>query len=133
MDNRQDSFGTHDPYLYSQLMEMFSRKSAECSVALQLFDSMPERGVKPDLVVFNAAINAAGEQPSRMCMMHKLVLSVLQQTLFVMAALVVKKSVLTINCPYPEESLQSECSDWFTMALSLHQECPYIEHPYKES
>ena len=61
MDKNQGSFGTQDPFLYSQLMEMFSRKSAECSIALQLFDSMPERGVKPDLVVFNAAINAAGE------------------------------------------------------------------------
>ena len=27
---------------------------------------------------------------------------------------------------------QSECSDWFPMALSLHWECPYIECPYKD-
>ena len=29
--------------------------------------------------------------------------------------------------------MQSECSDWSPMALSLHQYCPYIECPYKET
>ena len=36
------------------------------------------------------------------------------------------KIVLTLNCPYSEGLLQSDCSDWFPNALSLHRECPYI-------
>ena len=40
--------------------------------------------------------------------------------LFVTTALV-KKFVLTSNCPDSEGPLQSECSDWSPMALSLHR------------
>ena len=54
-------------------------------------------------------------------------------TLFVTTALVTKQFVLTSNCPYPGGPVQSQCSDWLPMALSLHQECSYIECPYKES
>ena len=39
-------------------------------------------------------------------------------------SLVYEKFVLTWNCPYSEGPLQSECSDWLAMALSLHQGCP---------
>ena len=42
------------------------------------------------------------------------------------------------TCPYIELSLprgttESECKDWSPMALSLHQDCPYIKCHYKES
>ena len=36
-------------------------------------------------------------------------------------------------CPYSEGPLQSECSNWLPMVSSLHQNCPYIECPYKEN
>ena len=57
----------------------------------------------------------------------------IQQTLFVATALVTKRFVLTSSCPHSEEPLQSESGDWTPMALSLHQDCPYIECPYKEN
>ena len=50
-----------------------------------------------------------------------------------MTALVAKKFVLTLNCPYSEDSLQSECPDCLLMALSLHQDCPYIKCAYKDT
>ena len=50
-----------------------------------------------------------------------------------MTALVTKKFGVTSNCPYSEGPLQSEYHDWLPMTLSLHQNCPYIECPYKES
>ena len=49
-----------------------------------------------------------------------------------MTALVPRKRILMWSCPYSEAPLQSECSDWSPLALSLHQGCPYIECPYKE-
>lgn len=53
-------FDTHDTFLYTRLMTMFSRRSNDCSDALQIFESMQSRGIKPDLVAYNTAINAAG-------------------------------------------------------------------------
>ena len=53
-------FDTHDTFLYTRLMTMFSRRSKDCSDALQIFESMQSRGIKPDLVAYNTAINAAG-------------------------------------------------------------------------
>ena len=50
--------------------------------------------------------------------------------LFVMTALVTKSFVLTTNCRNSEEPLQSECSDWLSMPLSVYRDCPYIECPY---
>ena len=47
-------------------------------------------------------------------------------------ALAPKKNVLMSNCPRSEVPVQSECSDRLQIALSLHQECPYIKHFYKE-
>ena len=50
-----------------------------------------------------------------------------------MTALVTKKKrVLTLNCPYSEGPLRSECSDWLPMAMSLHRDCPDIKCPHKE-
>ncbi len=60
---KQDSsgnFDTHDTFLYTRLMTMFSHRSSDCSDALQIFESMQSRGIKPDLVAYNTAINAAG-------------------------------------------------------------------------
>ena len=45
----------------------------------------------------------------------------------------IEKFVLTSKCPYSEGRLQSECSGWLPMALSLHRGCPYIKCPYNES
>ena len=45
---------------------------------------------------------------------------------------VYQKIVLTSHCLYSKGPLQSECSDWFPLALSLSQECPYIECPYNK-
>ena len=56
-----------------------------------------------------------------------------QRILFVKTALLTKKIVLTSICPYSEGPLQSECSDWSPIALSLHSDSPCIEGPYKES
>lgn len=57
----QHAFDTKDTFLYTRLMTMFSRRSSDCSQALHIFDSMQSRGIKPDLVAYNTAINAAGE------------------------------------------------------------------------
>ena len=57
----------------------------------------------------------------------------LQWTLFVTTALVIKQFVLTLNCPYSEGPLQSECSSWSPMALSLDRHCPSFECHYKDS
>ena len=63
----QHAFDTKDTFLYTRLMTMFSRRSSDCSQALHIFDSMQSRGIKPDLVAYNTAINAAGE-PSSSCL-----------------------------------------------------------------
>ena len=60
----QHAFDTQDTFLYTRLMTMFSRRSSDCSQALHIFDSMQSRGIKPDLIAYNTAINAAGEHPS---------------------------------------------------------------------
>lgn len=60
----QHAFDTQDTYLYTRLMTMFSRRSSDCSQALHIFDSMQSRGIKPDLIAYNTAINAAGEHHS---------------------------------------------------------------------
>ena len=57
----------------------------------------------------------------------------LQRLLFVTSALVPKRPVLISNWPYSEMPLQTECSEQSPIALSLHQECLYIECPYKEN
>lgn len=57
----QHAFDTQDTFLYTRLMTMFSRRSSDCSQALRIFDSMHSRGIKPDLVAYNTAINAAGK------------------------------------------------------------------------
>ena len=62
----QHAFDTNDTFLYTRLMTMFSRRSSDCSRALHIFDSMQSRGIKPDLIAYNTAINAAGE-PSSVC------------------------------------------------------------------
>ena len=49
----------------------------------------------------------------------------------VTSALFTKKIVLTSSCPYSEGPPQSESSDRFQIALSLHQECPYSKCPCK--
>ena len=59
--NEQHAFDTQDTFLYTRLMTMFSRRSSDCSRALHIFDSMQSRGIKPDLIAYNTAINAAGE------------------------------------------------------------------------
>lgn len=59
--NEQHAFDTQDIFLYTRLMTMFSQKSSDCSRALHIFDSMQSRGIKPDLIAYNTAINAAGE------------------------------------------------------------------------
>ena len=41
--------------------------------------------------------------------------------------------VLTSNCPYWQESLQSERSDWLPMPWSLHWDCLYVECTYNKS
>lgn len=61
----QCAFDTQDTFLYTRLMTMFSRRSSDCSQALRIFGSMQSRGIKPDLVAYNTAINAAGK-PSPM-------------------------------------------------------------------
>ena len=61
----QYAFDTQDTFLYTRLMTMFSRRASDCSQALRIFDSMQSRGIKPDLVAYNTAINAAGK-PSPM-------------------------------------------------------------------
>ena len=40
--------------------------------------------------------------------------------------------VATSSGHYSEVPLQSGCVDWFPIALSLHQESPYIDCPYKK-
>ena len=57
----EEEFDTKDPFLYAQLMRMHNRTRQGCSKALQLFERMESRGVKPDLVCYNVAINAAGK------------------------------------------------------------------------
>ena len=57
----QHVFDTQDTFLYTRLMTMFSRRSSDCSQALHIFDSMQSRGIKPDLIAYNTAINAAGK------------------------------------------------------------------------
>ena len=52
------------------------------------------------------------------------------QCLFITAALVLETIVLILSCPYSGIPLQSNCSDWFLISLSLHQACPYEEPPY---
>ena len=56
-----NAFDTRDTFLYTRLMTMFSRRSSDCTQALRIFDSMQSRGIKPDLIAYNTAINAAGE------------------------------------------------------------------------
>ena len=53
-------------------------------------------------------------------------------TSLVTTALITEKLVLTSNFLYSEGTLQPACSNCFPIALSLHQECPYIECPCKE-
>ena len=57
----QHAFDTQDTFLYTRLITMFSRRASDCSEALRIFDSMQSRGIKPDLVAYNTAINAAGK------------------------------------------------------------------------
>ena len=71
---KQHAFDTQDTFLYTRLMTMFTRRSSDCSQALHIFDSMQSRGIKPDLVAYNTAINAAGKpfstyfaKPSVLC------------------------------------------------------------------
>lgn len=59
--DEQDAFDTRDTFLYTRLMTMFSRRASDCAQALHIFDSMQSRGIKPDLIAYNTAINAAGE------------------------------------------------------------------------
>lgn len=63
-DGEQHVFDTQDTFLYTRLMTMFSRRSSDCSQALHIFDSMQSRGIKPDLIAYNTAINAAGKPSS---------------------------------------------------------------------
>ena len=37
-----------------------------------------------------------------------------------------------IRLSFFTKPLQSECSDWLPVALSLHQDRPFIECPYKQ-
>ena len=46
--------------------------------------------------------------------------SSIQSLLSATTALVSKPIILTSDCPYSEGQLQSECSGWFPIALSLH-------------
>ena len=64
-NNEFGDFDTKDPYLYAQLIRMFSHTRQLCPKALQIFEGMETRGVKPDVAVYNAAINAAGELAMR--------------------------------------------------------------------
>ena len=48
----------------------------------------------------------------------------IQRCLFGTTALVPKKVVLILGCPYSEVPLQPERSDWSPMALSLHKKRP---------
>ena len=42
------------------------------------------------------------------------------------------KNLLVLKRPYSWVPMQSECSDWLPIALSLHWGCPYIKCPHKE-
>ena len=55
----------------------------------------------------------------------------LQCLLFIMTALITKKNVLILHRPL-QMPMQLGCSDWLLIALSSHQECPYIKCPYTE-
>ena len=52
-----------------------------------------------------------------------------QYLLFVTTVFVIKRTVLILNFPIWDVPLQSKCSDWFPISLSLHQHCPYKECP----
>ena len=56
----QSNYETRDCFIYTRLMSLFGRGSANARVALELFDRMQAANVKPDLIAFNAAISAAG-------------------------------------------------------------------------
>ena len=60
MDSKQ-LFDTQDPFLYARLMTMFTHRPSNNTQALRIFDWMQSRGIKPDVVTYNTAINAAGE------------------------------------------------------------------------
>ena len=66
--NPDDDFDTHDTFLYTRLMTMFTRRSKDCSEALRIFDNMQKKGIKPDLIAYNTAINAAGTFSGQHCL-----------------------------------------------------------------
>lgn len=61
MEAHRHSFDTADPFLYTRLMSMCGQKPGGNDRALHIFESMQSKGIRPDLVAFNTAINAAGE------------------------------------------------------------------------
>ena len=61
--NSEQSFDTADPFLYTRLMSMCRQTPAGYKSALQMFHNMQSKGIEPDLVAYNTAINAAGGCP----------------------------------------------------------------------
>jgi pentatricopeptide repeat protein len=51
--------------LYTRMISILSRHKRFQAHALRLFDRMLARRISPDLMCFNAAINAAGEEMGR--------------------------------------------------------------------
>lgn len=61
--NSEQAFDTADPFLYTRLMSMCRQTPAGYKSALQMFHNMQSKGIEPDLVAYNTAINAAGGCP----------------------------------------------------------------------
>ena len=61
--NSEQSFDTADPFLYTRLMSMCRQTPAGYKSALQMFHNMQSKGIEPDVVAYNTAINAAGGCP----------------------------------------------------------------------
>ena len=62
MEGHPHAFDTADPFLYTRLMSMCGQQPGGSHRALHIFNSMQSKGIRPDLVAFNTAINVAGEQ-----------------------------------------------------------------------
>ena len=61
------------------------------------------------------------------CVKVSLVQAMLQNSLNHTTASVTKNHVLTSDCHASEVPLESECNAWFSVALSLHRDCPYLQ------
>lgn len=60
VDVAGEEYPMQDPFIYARIMSILCKRQTGSLQALRVFDEMQRRGVDPDLVCFNTAINAAG-------------------------------------------------------------------------